>query len=1359
MLGKSLPIKDLRSRIRLRRGVIMVFVLAILTLLALVGFVMISRTHGEARRVAMETDGGAMQSAMSGVVTSIQEILRKDIWQNNSAPTPTLSNVPLNGTTTLLPNRDEGNEPWDAPGIDDRWLASSMPYLTLQLDPALPGYGKPRLFQTGRTLPDPVVEDQVLTWPHVSYLGNDLTQSASTNAFTWGRNARSPAVSQPVRYSADNLSNVRVQQIPPPGFNNAMVTGSTTNVTISEARQIWSDASHLLSPFNPANTPPAGLVPQFPYFDTNADGQVDLYDADGDGVPDSPLSFWIPLDGRNPNSARRLYAAVRIVDHGAMLNVNTASSLRLPGGVTTALMFDESTPDLQRRGRRVGEMLLDDLVHPQDGAFGNDRTRNMVNHRSGADPIAWEYLIRSKLVGGAAALPPVAGSFVYRLYGLSDEASLRHRGMLVPYERRGDLSLDQYDTIDRALAGSLLWTRQVDSAGNYSGTIARWNRMSANIMGAASSYEGYDSAGGAGWRKLMTEDETSAVRRRMMTTVSHEVALPPRGVVLDASGDYAANLLPAASPWAPVRFIDLPNVYTSPDYSLMEWPIVGRTAYPTANENLRIQAIDLNMTYAGNAALAKRDFILYSAAAMYRALAGVSHYQGFRLTDDPATPFDESANRVWLAWQFALNLADYRDGDNEPTALEWPAGSGRYLIGIEQQPFFTEGYAYLIAGTGPQPGPQPFEDPNAEDKWFHAVELYVPPHYNISTTDLYIRTPGAQPNPGLLPLTTFTRVVGGSTPSLVGGTAGQYIVLCGGLTNKPATLVADSFYRNGLFRMAVDGSASVELVYAPGGNVNDPRSYVVDALSTAFAPGAALSSTPDPTTPSPWAYRLPSIAAGNHHAFSLRRSTKGWRFATGWHHASDQQQPAPFQLPGFEESLGRANSVNSLAFSGGLDVELPELPWPARVGIGTPGNLPTDGFALAQPYSVFDSPGELGRIMMLGPINRPTGTEPPYLPWTTWTAQQIPVTGVLGLITNTRGAGMEDLPSSIKARVAVGRPDFAPFPPNDGLPDEQLWARRLLNFFTCAGPMYDGINNDGVGPVDDALDGSGTLNRIAGRINLNTAPVSVLRVVPYMCLLPISAEYEHHAGPVADPYAAYTAQPAAFWDLASAIVSRREERLVPVRLLDPTPGPDQGLRVVAVAGKAAGPAPTQPPPGGAAFRNVAQILDLARTSPPMSDVYALGPGNNLMFRPDRYLLNPAVTLGQHKLPTSAEPALGPADVYSPDYRARQVGPNQYVADYVAPETGLFVEDSEIETAGIRARDAFLARWANVLTTRSDVFTAYIVLIDENGQYVLRGQVTLDRSECFREDPTRTPRIPVLPKILLHTVTSYTDDLR
>ncbi len=51
-----------------------------------------------------------------------------------------------------------------------------------------------------------------------------------------------------------------------------------------------------------------------------ADVNFPLADADGDGVADS---IWIKLDGQSSSSGKPVYAAVRIIDNSAMLNVNT----------------------------------------------------------------------------------------------------------------------------------------------------------------------------------------------------------------------------------------------------------------------------------------------------------------------------------------------------------------------------------------------------------------------------------------------------------------------------------------------------------------------------------------------------------------------------------------------------------------------------------------------------------------------------------------------------------------------------------------------------------------------------------------------------------------------------------------------------------------------------------------------------------------------------------------------------------------------------------------------------------------------------------------------------------------------------
>ena len=48
--------------------------------------------------------------------------------------------------------------------------------------------------------------------------------------------------------------------------------------------------------------------------------QDQMADADGDGVSDSK---WFRLDGVTVNQQKAVYAAVRVIDHGAMVNINT----------------------------------------------------------------------------------------------------------------------------------------------------------------------------------------------------------------------------------------------------------------------------------------------------------------------------------------------------------------------------------------------------------------------------------------------------------------------------------------------------------------------------------------------------------------------------------------------------------------------------------------------------------------------------------------------------------------------------------------------------------------------------------------------------------------------------------------------------------------------------------------------------------------------------------------------------------------------------------------------------------------------------------------------------------------------------
>lgn len=1339
----------------------MVFVLGMLTLLALVGLVMIARTHGEARRMSLDSSSQSAQTAMTGVVRSVQERLWRDIWGPSpntlNAPRPLDSNRPVGAPEVL-----ENNEPFDAPGADDRWLSSTIPYLLYETDPAAvlpPVFGEPKALPTytGVMPPAgyPLSEDHVLCWRNVSYVGTDLLNPVNlvggSQPFAWTQDSRieAPAI---VQYSTAALENVNILQTPPPlSFGIPMIPGATTNVTIADARELWLTESASLELT-------LGKPIQFPYFDTNADGAVDLYDADGDGIPDSPISLVIPVDTNDPNKPKQLYAAVRVVDHGGMLDLNSASSVENQSG---AKIFNESLSDYQRRGRRATEILMDEVVHPDDALA---RAANMMSFRSSgaASPDPLEYdadVVRRALIGGQPTTSPT-----YSPYGLSEEASLRHRNMLVPYGRKDEWQAvlnapggDEFVNIDRALMGSMQWTRSMSGMNetsyvrNAANSIPRWNRLNAS-WGSA-DYEGVPlGVTDKGWRTMMDENHRYFVRRPLMTTVSEHVEPPP-------------VLTSITFPTIDLRVAQLRALG-------MDWPVLdtirfGIPPVPTlsaAYENLpevpewaRPQHIDLNMGSLGQGGAAKEDFIRYSAAAMYLALEGVGEYQGQSLADD--------RNRQWLAWQFAVNLADYRDTDNDPTivTITPTVGPAFRVFGVEKQPFFTEAYAFLTAGTAAT-GPRPVSSPG--DKWFFAFEFYVPPLWDIplnSPDNLYIRVTPSIPGQGLLPLSSF-RNIGGFAPVLNADGDGDYFVLCGSKTDAPATITAPTlatFFSNPLFRIPVNGQGTIQLVYSTTGIDNDPTDlafHVLDTIGPENAGDVSANTLSDfilrsNDITSLWARRDPSWTAGDKREFSLFRSTKGWRFTTAWQRYSDGRPPPfPQSRPTWlRPSLGAANSIQD-----SLDIFIPPSIWPAQT---RPALSNINTFNSPLPYADFDSVGDLSRMLMIGAVNRSLLTDPPLL--RAATGDFLGKRSVTELLAETLAISPAptDLPGDGKERIAAGHVDFKDAIQVGGRP----WTTRLAEYFTTNGPLFDGIDNDGDGLVDlaDPTEGSGLLYRTAGKININTAPVSVLRSIPFVSLMPGSIEFVLSGLGTGDPYNDFVSPTPSlagrFWDLASAIVSRREIRKVPVFEWDPV---NLRMRIVAVAGRpVGGPRPT--PSNSGPFRNVMELANMLL----VTDTSGLTDGT--MFRIDRHAVEPAsapsLSLLSHKVLVS-DPDAGAADIFSPDFRFKRVdldndhafgAGDEYVFDYLP-----ILAASQPENLGIRARDIFLSRFANMMTVRSDVFTVYVALIDEDGHYVRRGQYTMDRSACFGRPPIAgSSRPPILPRILTQSEGSYSEDVR
>ncbi len=1386
-----------------RRGTILVFVLGILTLLALVGLVLITRTHGEARRVALDSDAQSSRSTMNGIVRGVQETLWRDIW--GPAPDP-IHPMPLDSNKDRLsaaPATIENNEPFDAPGPDDRWLASTVPYMQYDLNPASPTYGLPLQVATYKGNPPPPpypqFESEVLAWKYVSYLGVDLLapegQMSGSQPFAWAVDSRiypPPVIAPPVFYDPVSLSDVPILQTPPPGAfatGAPMIRGSTTNVTIAEARERWFAPGHqaqLAAVF----PDPDIQVPRFPYFDTNADGILDLYDADGDGVPDSPLSFVIPVDSSDPSAPKQLYAAVRIVDHGSMLNVNVASGMGYPSGNA---VFDESLAGLQRRGQRPTDLLLDEVVHRRDSFLNSaNRTGRTVAYRNNgrfadAWPMAYDdNVVRNLLSGGAQ---PSTGSLNFALYGMSDEASLRHRGLLVPYARRREYTMTGYTTIDRALPNSLQWTRQVDPANDYTytGGDSRWTRFNAQWGDPNGFYEGNDpvlTPNVKGWRTLLREDEPYAIRRHMLTTVSHHVEPPPSLHHL-----LFMNSNPGSFPFSNATqqsgVSDLEFVQQKFRERGMDWPILGAPRFatnPTLSGALaavtailpdwaRVGRTDLNMGDENNPAGAKQDFIRYAAAAMYAALEGVTSYQGLPLD---ANTVEGRFNREYFAWQFAVNLADYRDHDDEPTIVEWPPNTGRFIYGVEKQPFFTEAYAHLTAGD-PRSSPSPVSRPG--DQWFFAVELFVPPHWDIPLDRLFIRS--HSPNSAaslMLPLSSFLSVFGSQPPPLNGnGDRGRFIVLCGSTLYAPATVNTNSFYRNTQFSIPTDGNGSVELVYSTTGLLGDATEHVLDVIGPRLAgkaPANDLIELIDNSPGDAWARNPgpPTVSPDDKLEFSLLRSTRGWRFTTAWHifaMGTPSTGPVPVSRPptGVRQSLGQPNNTSET-----LDRFLPESPWPARqlanhVNPAVIGAVP-DTFMATEPYRDFDSVADLSRLLIIGALRRQASLDPPYLldrNGNLMLPGPTPATEVLAqLVARMNVAGSPfDLSSTPSDRIMAGRIDFRSAQVARG----RHWSHRLASFFTPRSMMFDGIDNDGNGLADlnDPAEAARVLFRRPGGINVNTAPVRVLRSVPYMTLLPDSPSFVARGfgsgSPADDFFNPSFAE--RFWDYASSIVARRERRVVPIRLWNVSAQQMQTVTAARRSTDLGRPTATDSGP----IQDVLQLANLRQLTGASGD--SADPQASL-FRIDRFTFrpnNPGLDLYSHQ-GVAPDPILGPLDLFSPDFWSRRLDTDQD-GDFDANQDAWMYENVlrrpvsagafDRSTGGMRARDIYLARWTNMLTVRSDVFTAYIALIDEDGNYVQRSQVTLDRSECFRRPPVGGEiRNTILPRILTREDGGYSE---
>jgi len=162
--------------------------------------------------------------------------------------------------------------------------------------------------------------------------------------------------------------------------------------------------------------PPTALtrIPRDVPIDLRADGVVaeQWADADGDGIADSK---WVPIYDTDNAHGRQIYAAIRIIDNSAMLNLNTAYRFD-PTGVTDSNLIDGSNQTQINLEPFVNIIAGDTLaeIHDASAATFRDRcgTAVPVSMRDYQQKVIWQMD------------NPASG---YLPFDITDELDLRNR--------------------------------------------------------------------------------------------------------------------------------------------------------------------------------------------------------------------------------------------------------------------------------------------------------------------------------------------------------------------------------------------------------------------------------------------------------------------------------------------------------------------------------------------------------------------------------------------------------------------------------------------------------------------------------------------------------------------------------------------------------------------------------------------------------------------------------------------------------------------------------------------------------------------------------------------------------------------
>ena len=579
-----------------RRGSALLLSMAVTILLFIVGFAFLLNTQTQKLTVTNITTRSTLDEGVDAVVKYINTVLVQDLFGND--------NNLLNG--------DAGDEYHDYPGPDDPWLASL----------------EPEFFNDGTS--------SFYFWRHITDL--------------WGNNFGVPAA--PFYMDPDN------KDVP-----NQMAFANDSEVSW----HYWvfnTDTSSLPLPLGlqrPYKATVAAIVNEnasIPFVSKDPLGDPTFpnqlswgsrADADGDGVADSR---WVIIPGIKGPGGEDIYAAIRVIDNGGMINVNTAYRFPNPAVVTTG------TP--QWDGSQLSHVNLEGIKATLDPTTVQDFQAVRYGTISPASPSNYTNDTRYEAEFALRTLNPkisTAGEF-YGPFDVTDELELRNRYLLT--------SLN-YTQIE-----STAWPLTFDP-----GPWPGYPYLPGNtVVETQNRLDGWFQAVTCGW-KPSNLTVVNYNRRHISTTYNFDRVIVPR--LWPSSEAMPSDLEDAWEAWTQWDEPSLGPREPHPLWSYRPAPI---------NDIVRaVTELDPSDFIAGSTEIAgvTVDPIELLAAAIWLGLP-----ENDTITDNDQ--FKDQTGLDWqddtrerLAYQMAVNLIDYVDEDDFVTVYPDPSTGGDEYYGFESK--------------------------------------------------------------------------------------------------------------------------------------------------------------------------------------------------------------------------------------------------------------------------------------------------------------------------------------------------------------------------------------------------------------------------------------------------------------------------------------------------------------------------------------------------------------------------------------------------------------------------------------------------------------------------------------------------